>query len=192
MAVVHDELAQRAEVARVDAALRRVDARVPRRLVVGEQVDARRLSGLGHGAGVVEADREWLLDQNVDTSRGSPFHDGAVVLDRREDGHRLGLGGVEHCIKVGIDEVHRIAVLLGVALGEVAVGLHDADDLDVAAVLAPEDPVDVRVDEPNAADTDGLRFVGRGLVGRRLVGCGLCVRGMGQGEEEQRERESNE
>lgn len=60
--------------------------------------------------------------------------------------------GVEHGFEGGVDDVHREAV----ALGELAVGLGDADHLDVLAGLAAEDPTDVAVDEPGDAEADGF------------------------------------
>ena len=88
--------------------------------------------------------------------------DREVVADRPEGGHRVGLGPIEEGLEVVVDQVHAQAVALGVAPGQVAVRLGDADDLDVAAVGPTEDPVHVGVGEAGDDDAHGDPLPHRG------------------------------
>jgi hypothetical protein len=125
---------------------RRVDARVPRGLEVGQEVDAVPLGEGLHGQRLAAVERERLLHHDVDAPRCAGLDDRAVLVGRPEGGHRLRLRRLEHLLERREEDPIVHAVPPGVAHRQLPVRLGDPDDPDIAPA-PPEDPVHVRVAE---------------------------------------------
>ena len=113
----------------------RAVTRVPRRLVVDEDVDPAAVGGTPDPLRVRVADGQRFLHHHVDAARRGRLDDGGMIEGVGERRDRLRLRAIEHGGEVG--EQHGVgeAVPLRVLLPEGRVGVEDADDLDVLARL---------------------------------------------------------
>ena len=153
--VVDQDLSNRTDVAPLDELTNRMIARIPCGLVVGEHVNAVLLGECLYLRCVIEAHSQRLLDHHVNIARRGRLDDGEMFTDGTERGDAFGLRGIEHLVHRIVDEPHVETVLLAVAPGEFPIRLNDADDLEVFARSAFENPVNVGVREPDDAEAEG-------------------------------------
>ena len=118
-------------------------------------------------AGVFHADGERLFHHHVNAARRGGFDDGGVIVGVGEGGDRFRFGLVEQRRQIG----EHLPVVQAVPLGERGaqrgIGIVDADDLEVRAILEPpHEPVDVAVRHAGDRELQLRRIAG----GRRRGG----------------------
>ena len=110
--------------------------RVPRRLVVDEDLDVAALGRLLDASRVGGADRQRLLHHHRNMPRGRCFDDHRMIERAGERRDRLRRRVFDHRLEIGEEEAVGQVVQLRVFLLERYVRLEDADDLHVLAAPA--------------------------------------------------------
>jgi hypothetical protein len=163
---IGDDAADRSEAfLRSDPSVGFGRARVPGRLVVGEQLELRLFGGLGQAPASLRVQGQRLLDHHVQTGGqgrhavGFVLGDGAV----EQGGLRIGLG--QQAVQVSAEQRYVHPVLLEHAPAQRIVGLVDPDYAQGPVVPRPaQEPVHVTVGQPENDDGDRFGIHGLGLA----------------------------
>lgn len=135
MPIIHERLANRAELAGVGGADSFGVGGVPCCFVVGEDVHVLLARDLANGEGVLEGGGQGLLDHGVDAVGGCCLDGLSMVEDCGVNENGIGLLRRQHGLEVRVEKTGGEVVIVGVLLGQGCVWLGYAYELGVAACL---------------------------------------------------------
>src|SRR6185503_515746 len=109
-------------------------ARIPSGLVIHQDRNVRRVGGTLDRKSVVDRNGERLLHHHGNVVAGGNFYYAAMFARIGVSENRLRLHSGEHLVEISVEQMRVELVLIGVAVGQLLVGLGDADNLNVATL----------------------------------------------------------
>ena len=153
MAVVHHDFANFADGVLMHQIVGGMIAAIPGGLVVDQDGDLGRAGSTFDGAGIFVTYGQWLFHHDWDGVLCADFHGAAMIIGVGVDEHGLRTGGGEQFVEIGVVQIWIKGEFGGVAVEDFAVGLRNANDLDVAPIFSPgEEAVSVAVRESGHGD----------------------------------------